>query len=366
VGLNWWTVPREYGQSDENWRMPERMGLIMAHSEPVTFDQYYGGNLEAFLQKAFREARFGGRTHYLAWNDTRSGRINMAEAVTDGKYAAIHDVEQKIRLLNHFNPPAPKLPVLVAFGMPALLNWFPDHEVRSAWDLRGKLGIEQKALAIWNAGYPCALLPSDFIDSGQIAIDAAGFPVINGHRFECMVFLYPQYAKQATLEFLERFVRQGGKLMLGGEATHDFGGSDISRRFEKLAAQATVRGFDVGAISKLGAHINPLADGAFMEDGSVVFTDFTSWKTSQAKPFAIKLSRHEFSGSYVGVFALKVDKAGEVEKLVCGGFTELSRDGRPIFSLQLPADVAITRTAGGNYDAIIVGPDGNALKTYAK
>ena len=51
VGLNWWTVPREYGQSDENWRMPKRMGLIMAHSEPVTYDQYYGGNLEAFLQE---------------------------------------------------------------------------------------------------------------------------------------------------------------------------------------------------------------------------------------------------------------------------------------------------------------------------
>ncbi len=104
VGFNWWSVPREYGQSDENWPMPKRMGLIAAHSEPVTYDQFYGGNLERFLEKAFRESRFGGRTHYLAWNDTRSGRINMAEAVADGKYAAIRDVEQKIRLLNHFDP----------------------------------------------------------------------------------------------------------------------------------------------------------------------------------------------------------------------------------------------------------------------
>lgn len=32
VGFNWWTVPREYGQSDENWPMPKRLGLIAAHS----------------------------------------------------------------------------------------------------------------------------------------------------------------------------------------------------------------------------------------------------------------------------------------------------------------------------------------------
>jgi hypothetical protein len=366
VGLNWWTVPREYGQSDENWRMPERMGLIMAHSEPVTFDQYYGGNLEAFLQKAFREARFAGRTHYLAWNDTRNGRINMTEAVADGKYAAIHNVEQKIRLLNHFDPSAPKLPVLVVFGMPALLNWFPNYEARSAWDLRGKLGIEQKALAIWDAGYPCALLPSDFIDSGQIAIGAGGCPVINGHRFECMVFLYPQYAKPTTLEFLERFVRQGGKLMLEGEATHDFTGRDIRGRFEKLVSQATVRGFDVETISRLGAQINPLADGAFMEDGSVVFTDFTSWQTNQAKPFAVNLAGHEFSGSYIGVCALKVGKSGQVEKLACGGFSELSRDGSAIFSLQLPADVVIALTPSGDYGTIIVGSNVNPVRTDAK
>jgi hypothetical protein len=358
VGLNWWTVPREYGQSDENWRMPERMGLIMAHSEPVTFDQYYGGNLEAFLQKAFAEARFGGRTHYLAWNDTRNGRINMAEAVEGGEYAAIRDVEQKIRLLNHFDPPAPRLLVLVVFGMPALINWFPDYDARSAWDLRGKLGIEQKAMAIWQAGYPCALLPSDFIDGGQIEIGAGGHPVINGHRFDCLVCLYPQYAKQTTLEFLERFTQQGGKLMLEGDATHDFDGRDIGVRFKHLAGRATVRGFDINALPRLGVQPNPLQDGALMEDGSVIFTDINSWQTNQAKPFTVTLAGHEFSGSYIGVCALKVDAAGNVEKLACGGFSRLSRDGKTVLSLERTADAVITRLHNGEYKAIVAGGTG--------
>jgi hypothetical protein len=355
VGFNWWSVPREYGQSDENWPMPQRMGLIVAHSEPVSFDQKYGGNLDFFLEQAFRESRFGGRTHYLAWNDTRLGRINMAGTVPSGKDAAIGEVEQKIRLLNHFDPPAPKLPVLVVFGMPALIDWFPDYDARNDWDINGKLGIEQKALAVWAAGYPCALLPSDFIDSGQITYNGEGHPIINGHVFDCMVFLYPQYAKETTLKFLDRFTRHGGKLMLEGDATHNFDGHDIKGRFEEIAARATVRGFDVNQIARLGAQVNSLDSGALMEDGSTIFTDFTSWQTKQPKPFTVKMAGHEFSSSYVGVCALKVDAAGDVEKFACGGFSKLLRDGKEILSLERPADVVITRTGSGNFHVTVVG-----------
>jgi hypothetical protein len=360
VGLNWWSVPREYGQSDEDWGMPQRMGLILAHNEPVTFDQYYGGSETNFLKKAFREARFGGRTDYLAWNDLRTTRVNMADME---KYSAIRDVELKIRLLNQFQPAAPKLSVLVVFGMPALINWFPDQAARSDWDMNGTLGIEGKAGAIWNANYPCALLPSDFIDNGQISFDATGHPIVNGHRFDCLVFLYPQYAKETTLKFLDRYTKQGGKLMLAGTATRDFYGKDIATRFEKIAMRATVRGFDVKQLPDLGAHTNSLAEGAFMEDGSVVFTDFLSWQKNRARPFAVTLDGHEFSGSYVGVCALRVDKTGQVEKFVSGGFTELKRDGKVIFSLERPADAVITRTGSGSYDTIIVGPKDNRLET---
>ncbi len=362
VGFNWWMVPREYGQSDENWPLPQRMGLIMAHSEPVTFDQYYGGNLDSFLEKAFRESRYGGRTHYLAWNDTRTGRINMTDAVAGGQYSSIHDAEQKIRLLNHFNPPPPRLPVLIIFGMPALINWFPDYDARNDWDINGKLGIEQKAQAIWDAGYPCALLPSDFIDSGRITFDRKGHPLINGHAFDCMVFLYPQYAKKTTFDFLDRFTQSGGKLMLEGDATHDFDGYEIKDRFEKIAARATVRGFDAQQLSKLGAEPNSLDAGAFMEDGSVIFTDFKSWQTNQPKQFSAKLADHEFTGSYLGVCALKVDSAGEIEKFVCGGFSQLLRDGNVIFSLDRPADTVITRTKAGDCRALVVGSHTNTFR----
>jgi hypothetical protein len=360
VGLNYWTVPREYGQSDENWLLPERMGLIVAHSEPVTFDQFYGGNPVSFLKKAFGEARFGGRTDYLAWNDPRSTRVNMADMK---KYSSIREVELKIRLLNQFKPAAPKLSVLVVFGMPALLDWFPNEAARSAWDINGTLEIEQTAMKIWQAGYPCALLPSDLIDDGQITFDDENRPVVNGHRFDALVFLYPQYAKETTLKFLESYTKRGGKLMLEGKATYDFRGQDIATRFQKIAGRATVNGFDLPQLSKLGAQTNSLENGAFMEDGSVVFTDFSSWQKHQAKPFRVTLAGHEFSGNYLGVCALKTDQNGDVEKFAGGGFKELKRDGQVIFSLEQPADAVINRVGNGSYNAIVVSSPTNRFRS---
>jgi hypothetical protein len=256
--------------------------------------------------------------------------------------------------------------VLVVFGMPALINWFPDYDARSAWDIHGKLRIQQKAAAIWRAGYPCALLPSDFIDNGEITFDAAGRPMIHGHRFDCMIYLYPQYAKSTTLDFLDRFTRHGGKLMLEGDATHDFDGNDIATRFKEISACATVRGFDLQRIANLGVQPNPLDGGAYMEDGSAIFTDCASWQTKQAKYFSVTMSGHEFTGNFIGVCALSVDPTGNVEKFVCGGFSELLRDGEPIFSLGHPADVVITRDGSGSLHTVIVGPNNIKLTIHTK
>ena len=87
--FSWWSIPREYGQSDENWPMPQRMGLIVTHPEPVAIDMYYGHDLNGFTRKAFNEARFGGRTDYHAWNDN-SGRwgIDLAEKKNTNQSAA--------------------------------------------------------------------------------------------------------------------------------------------------------------------------------------------------------------------------------------------------------------------------------------
>jgi hypothetical protein len=114
----------------------------------------------------------------------------------------------------------------------------------------------------------------------------------------------------------------------------------------------------------LGAQTNSLTDGGFLEDGSVIFSDYDSWHYQKAKPFSVELSGHQFSGSFLGVCALKVDADGNIEKFACGGFTELKRDGQTVFSLDHSADIVLRRSGQGGYEAIIVDSQSNHFTSF--
>jgi hypothetical protein len=271
-------------------------------------------------------------------------------------------VEAKIRLLNRFDPAAPELPLLVVFGMPALLNWLPDEGARNEFDINGSLHMEENAQAVWDAGYRCAVAPSDLIDNGALRLDAQNRPVLNGHVFRAVIYLDPQYAKPTTLEFLDRYTRNGGALMVEGAATRDFDGAPVGEIFERIAGRARARQFSVEGIARLGVQPSALRDqGGELEDGSVILTDLPSLETNQAKAFTVTVNGHVFSGSYVGVFALKADAAGGIEKLACGECGTLRRDGREALRLKQAADLVLTRDKAGAYEAVIAGSGGNGV-----
>jgi len=155
-----------------------------------------------------------------------------------------------------------------------------------------------------------------------------------------MVYLYPQYAKESTLAFLERYAAAGGKLMLEGKATRDFDGRDIRDRFARLAARATVRGFTVEGAAGLGARKNDVPDGCRLSDGSVVMTDLDSILTGRARPFEVTIDGHVLSGEFIGVLAIQAP-GGRLLKLAAGGLRELRRDGETILIYPQPRDVVL-------------------------
>lgn len=364
TGINWWVNPRQYGMSDEDLSLPLRMGLLVAHPGTIMYDQFYGFDLERFATKAMNDARFNARLHYHGYNDTGRWGADLSSRAFLSK---INPVEDKIRLLNRFDGPAPRLPLLVIFGMPAQLNWYPDNAARNAFDVNGSLHIEEKGNAIWQAGYRCAVIPSDLIDNGSVQLDAANHPVLNGHVFKAIVYLYPQYAKPSTIAFLDRYTAKGGALMLEGNMTRGFDGKPAAEQFDRIAARARVRGFDVDRLPQLGVSRSPLDGvGGELEDGSVVLTDLASIESNQPKAFSVKVNGHTFSGSYVGVLALKASADGTVEKLACGGCGPLSRDGHLLLALRKPASLVLTRDAQQNYHGVIEGDSrSNALDLHA-
>ena len=356
-GLNWWTIPREYGMSDENLSLPLRMGLLVSHPGNIMYDQYYSWNLQSFAVKALNDARFNARVHYHGYNDTGAWGVDLA---SKSSLDVINPVEEKIRLLNQFKPAAPDLPLLVIFGMPRLLNWYPNKADQNTFNINGSLHIEEKVKALWDAGYRCAVIPSDLIDGGMLRLDGQGRPVIYGHVFRAIIYLYPQYAKRTTLTFLKEYVDRGGSLMLEGKATRDFYGRPIGNLFEQIADRACVRRFNISAVDKLGITRDPLrAIGGRLADGSIILTDLPSLQTNTPKSFDVTVNGHHFSGSYEGVFALKASMNGTIEKLACGHCGPLSRDGHEALSLRKPADIVLKDEGKAGYSAVIAGVPGS-------
>ncbi|WP_263367405.1 hypothetical protein [Edaphobacter bradus] len=355
-GLNWWIIPRQYGMSDENLSISLRMGMLVSHPGNIMYDQFYGRDIHMFAEKALYDARFNARIHYHGYNDVGAWGVDLS---TEPLLKTINPIEEKIRLLNRFDPAAPELPLLVVFGMPRLLNWYPREADRNSFDVNGSLLIEEKAKALWDAGFRCAVVPSDLIDNGMLRLDDHGVPVIHGHRFRAIVYLYPEYAKRSTLSFLEAYVQHGGALMLEGTATRDFDGEPIADRFSSIAAKARVNSFDIANLDKLAITKDPLQKiGGSLEDGSVILTDLASIEKHTPNDFSVTVGGHNFRGSYEGVFAIKTTKDGTIEKLACGQCGPLSRDGREILRLQKPADLFIRNDVGG-YRAVVVGDQGS-------
>ena len=342
-GIGWWEASREYGQTDERTPTPTQMGIAMAHTKNAMYNQFYDKDLEPVLVKAFSDLRWGIRTHYHALNDKRAQRFDLEfpEAI-----AGISRIENCARLLNKFNPSLPKIDLLVIFGTDALCNWYPNEKERGIYDINDKMRVEEKGVEIWNAGYLNAVVPSDLIVSKKLKIGKNGKPEMNGHTFEAVLFLNPQYAKEPVLKFLEDYQAKGGKLMIEGTADHDFKANNIAKRFGSIYEKATVKGYSVETISKLGLNKNLLPDGCKNEDGSFVFIDRNSLITDALATFIVSLEGNKYSGTYKGIAVLAADKKNGLSKLAVAGLKELKLNGQTILSFTRPVDVFAEKREG--------------------
>ena len=331
TGVNWWRIKRDYGQTDENSSLPVQLGIALSNSKNVLYNMYYNPNADNICEKAMTDLRYGIRTHYHAINDKQWG-IGLESPAFLQK---VKKVEDAARLLNRFNPAQPETKLLVIFGTEALANWFPDTKNQSAYNINDKLKIEEKSLALLKAGFVNALVPSDLIESGLLTLNTDNKPCLNGRVFDALIYLYPQYARERTIQFLEKYTNNGGKLMLEGEATNDFNGVDISDRFKKIKLKSTVSGFDLTKIQSLNIIENYIKGGCYTADSSVVLTDYPSVKSNKPCNFSAELEGVNYSGSYIGMLGLKSIN-GELTKITSTGLIELKRENKKVLKFNQP------------------------------
>ena len=138
--------------------------------------------------------------------------------------------------------------------------------------------------------------------------------------------------------------------MIEGTANRDFKANDITKRFGAIYEKATVKGYSVEALPRLGLGKNLLPDGCKNEDGSYVFTDRNSLITDALARFSVSLNGDKYSGTYKGIAILAADKKHGLSKLAVTGLKDLLLNGKPILSFRSPGGCFYGKT-GRTYDA---------------
>lgn len=344
TGINWWTLPRDYGHSDENTATAIQTGIGMANTQNVMYNMYYHRNLDTFASKALTDLQYGIRTHYHAINDKGTWGISLE---TPEVAPTIRKVERMAKLLNHFNATYADCRILVIAGMEALANWYPDYEKRGKYDINSTLKFQEKVREMWNAGYLNALVSTDLIENDLLTLNQENKPMMNGHVFEAIVLLNPQYAKPKTADFIKRYVDAGGKLLVEGEAQKDFYANDIREWQKEIVGKAVATHYSLENVAKLGIPPNNYKNGNRCTDGAVIVTDYPSLKNNSRTDFSITVGNHVYTGKYQGMVALDVDEQGKVKRLACGAFDELFRNGKSILKIKSPADIVLTTDKQG-------------------
>lgn len=335
TGCNWWNLPRRYAQTDEDISYPVRMGIACNCPETIIYDMYYHTNSEAFYEKAMRDAKYGCRIHYHAMNDYCYG----VDVGSPSFLQSIHEIEQKIDLLNLFDTVLPEMDILVVFGFPALTNWYPDESARSDFDLNQKINIMQRVDALWNNGYLNALVPDDEIVEGRIVLNDDNTFSYGGHKFRSLLYLYPQYGKRSAISWLIDAIKVGAMVKIIGNIDTDFDGNTIDDKICNLLASVSLsENEDIG--KSLGVKPNKLVNGCFLSDGSVVFSDVLSILTHSPAHFSVPIKGHLWEGEYEGIVAIRADCDGNLERMVCGNCHWLTCDGKKLFSSHSGEDIA--------------------------
>ena len=332
TGCNWWEVPRKYAQTDEDITYPARMGIACTCPENIIYDMYYTSDAHKFYEKAMRDARYGCRIHYHAINDHGWGLDTGEKGLLD----VINKLEDKITLLNLFEPQMPKMELLVVFGFPALCNWYPDVEARNKWDINGSLNIMERVDYLWKEGCFNALAPSDAIIDGRIQLKDGKFDYC-GHTFDKLLFLYPQYSKESVMRFLRQAIAEKYDIKVLGEITKDFGGHIIDNSFLndiRLEEEA-----DIPAC--FGLKKNSISDGCELADGSVVITNLQSLMNDEFCTYQFIVKGYPCEAEFKGVFALLLDDLGEIKKIAAGNLKSLTVNGRKLINLSGDDDVFV-------------------------
>ena len=327
---NYWSLPRDYGFTDEGTIWPIRLGVLLGSKMKFGYNMFYSKNPDDVYGNIIDCAPWRIREFHHAYNDGRWGLGYTEQPFT----ANVKKLDEAVRLLDGFQRRGalPRTDVLLVFGEFAHANWYPDEKARGKWDQNASLRIMEKAQEAWRAGHVAALLPDRLVEEGRLRFEDGAFalyPIARTTacdrraafnappaRFRKLVFLYPRYAKRCVWDFLNGAAAKGAALVVVGPADLDVNAEKASFAGRRVAE------WDLAKIAaELQLASSRIPGGCVYEDGSFALVS-DAILTGRPTKIDLAIDGRRFTGHHTGVLAFRKGEALVAtvgSKLFCDG-----------------------------------------------
>lgn len=375
-GLSKWDEKSDFAQV--GFGSDAAIGLALARKwgSRVWYSSYCNRpdlDLDRASRRAADIAKAGGRVHYEITSSSSSRCDHSGSTAVDEVSVKASDIkkvskiENKMRLLNWFQAEPPESGIVVVMGYPEMIIADkPDTEY--GMNSRCAAGFETARL-LQSMGYSCDVVPSYEIDDNDLRICCSGglhYGLTGSYRL--LVYVLPEYSKPSTLDFLDRYLDAGGKLVLVGDCTKDVNGNDVSERFARLRYSAVAafgqtvfadsdKALLESTLSQLKIKPNDITNGTRFNHREVVLVQEYSeilCDTAVSTEFAV--DGHTVSAEFCGVLAVRLCKDGGLERLAASGLSSLQLDGTDVFRFDAPRDVLAHRAPHAEDEMLVVYP----------
>lgn len=338
-GIDWWEVRRDYAQTDEMVVMPIRLALAHKWGGLVWYNMWYSqGSLvmDTYYRETWNNVRFGGRTHYLGYECPNEPGVFTLKH--EGLLESLDRMERRVAKVNAFQQSQPDSRVLIVFGMEAVTNWrLNGHTDGRLLRNRGQLGKVLKfAESLFESGYLCDLVPSTEIANGDVSL-VGGSARYGTQSFDAIIYLLPECIDRGVLQFLARYARRKGKLILHGRCTYFNDGRRATDEFAALLtgvehyfADAMSTRDAMAILKKWNVPGNMPPGGCLYQDGSVIFTAPGVMENGNPLQVDCVVAGHRICFEGEDFLCLALGEEGRVARQASGSTGFLSVDGRPI------------------------------------
>ena len=370
-GLNWWTAPRDFAQSDEITPYCCRTSMAKKFGSPVWYNQWYAPTADLYAKPLWSYALAGGRMnfHPLHWSDKEI--LERYVALMRGD---LQRGDCRISLLNFISTAPLDCPVAVIFGHAAAMNW-----AGPAYEDIG-MGLSD---AFWRAGYYADLIPSSEIKEGVLCIDKKGRVWFGKQRYAAVALCNPEFEGMATAEFFQRAAQGDPILARIGQWTRDFDGKQfdgqaaLPQTMTFFADSDTCAKAIIAEIKKRGIEPQTPATVTFPQwhnlggtsvalpaggvsrlvDGTVLVIAGEDHVSGDPIRKTLMVNGHAVSFDAIGVAAVRLDQQGELLALAAGGL-QAFKSGNITIDLPERIDLALWQRADHQWQGVVQGHDG--------